>query len=117
MATYLKLELASGAKHTVRMTYLDRIAWEDYAVVRGLPVDERPVTASAFVAYAALKRIGRFTGEFPQFRQQLIDLEETTEPDTASTDDAPTAANPEITQTDAGDEIPPTRPAPGGVPL
>lgn len=117
MATYLTVELANGQKHTIRMTYLDRIAWEEYAVVRGIPVADRPITSSAYVAYSALRRAGLISGEFGQFRQQLIDLEETDQaPPASQPADDPTPANPDVIEGEVGDEITPTRPAPGDVP-
>lgn len=73
--TYASVELADGTIFDdVRVTYADRVRYETTAKARGWRSEEKPATASGFLAFAALKRAGLIDLSYDTFIEQVVDV-------------------------------------------
>jgi hypothetical protein len=65
----VKVELANGDVFEVDCINPDRIRYETERTKWGLaPLEEAPFTYMTFIAWAALKRIGKYEGDWPTFK-------------------------------------------------
>ncbi|MFT3877422.1 MAG: hypothetical protein QM708_13515 [Propioniciclava sp.] len=73
---YANVELQDGRTYTdLRVTFTDRKRWEVAAKARGWDAERQPVTLAAFLSWAAMVRLGHFTGTFDDFVNQLVDAQ------------------------------------------
>lgn len=94
---YANVELNDGTVHEdVRVTYADRIRYENTAKARGWNPEKQPMTGAGFLAWAALQRAGKFAGTFDEFREQVVDVQLDDTADTDTTPD-PSPADPSAT--------------------
>jgi len=72
---YTITELTDGTLiGPTRITLADKLAWEKTARHQGWNVENNAVTMNAFLAWAAAKRTGAFTGSFDEYMDQAVDV-------------------------------------------
>lgn len=78
--TYASVEYldAGGAPvvvEDVRVLFADRLAYERTAKARRWDVETLPMTGAGYLAWAALKRTGQYTGSYDDFLAQVVDVQ------------------------------------------
>jgi hypothetical protein len=74
--TYANVELTNGVVHEdVRITYGDRLRLEKTMKARGWDGERQPFTTSGFLAWAALERLGAYTGSYTEFLADVLDVQ------------------------------------------
>lgn len=71
MALKLNVELAGGESHEVAVLNPDRVRWDMAATRNGWPTfDKAPFLGMTYLAWASLKREGKYTGTWDDFKDR-----------------------------------------------
>lgn len=71
MALKLNVELAGGESYEVSVLNPDRVRWDMAATRNGWPTfDKAPFLGMTYLAWASLKREGKYTGTWDDFKDR-----------------------------------------------
>jgi len=71
MALKLNVELAGGESYEVAVLNPDRVRWDMAATRNGWPTfDKAPFLGMTYLAWASLKREGKYTGTWDDFKDR-----------------------------------------------